>query len=481
MKKIISVLLAVVVLVSMLSITVHADDSADAYLQAVVKADTLRGKVYVTVKACQATTNGRLTVEYNSSHVYYAEISAADVLLGVNDGDGVLSVAYAVTDGNPIEAGEELFTITFNRKSGLSNTDTVVKVMLEDFNHYENSDIRYSDTSVQLMVVYVPQPSAKPETPVEPDTPVVPETPAEPEITVDPDGTVTEVVKNEDGSTTTTVETPAGTTATTVTTEAGVLVEAAVEIPETVENNETVVLPVEIAAAASREEAVSVNIAVPAAVENVVIEIPVAEVTPTFVVVLVHEDGTEEIVSKTAMTESGLAISVDSSVTVKVVDNAKEFTDDDMWAKDAIAFVTSRQIFNGTSADTFDPNGDMTRVQLMTVLARLDGTVVEGAEWKEQGMEWAKENGVSDGTNPDGKISREQLATMLYRYAGEPETNGSLADFTDADSTSDYAQKALQWAVENGLISGMGNNILNPKGAATRAQLAKIMMYFINL
>ena len=475
MKKIISVLLAVVVLVSMLSITVHADDSADAYLQAVVEADTLRGKVYVTVKACQPTTNGRLTVEYNSSHVYYAEISAANVLLGVNDETGKLSVGYAVTDGEPIQAGEELFKITFNRKSGLPNQNTVVKVMLEDFNHLENSDIRYSDTSVQLMVVYVPQPDPKPETPAEPETPV------EPEITVDPDGTVTEVVKNEDGSTTTTVETPAGTTATTVTNEEGVLVEAAVEIPKTVEKNETVVLPVEMTAAATSEEAARVDITVPADVENVVIEIPVAEVTPTSVVVLVHEDGTEEIVSKTAMTENGLSISVDSSVTVKVIDNAKEFKDDDMWAKDAIAFVTSRQIFNGTSADTFDPNGNMTRVQLMTVLARLDGTVVEGAEWKEQGMEWAKENGVSDGTNPDGTISREQLATMLYRYAGEPETNGSLTDFTDADSTSDYAQKALQWAVENGLISGMGNNILNPKGAATRAQLAKIMMYFINL
>ena len=475
MKKIISVLLAVIVLVSMLSITVHADDSADAYLQAIVEADTLRGKVYVTVKACQPTTNGRLTVEYNSSHVYYAEISAANVLLGVNDEAGKLSVGYAVTDGEPIQAGEELFKITFNRKSGLPNQNTVVKVMLEDFNHLENSDIRYSDTSVQLMVVYVPQPDPKPETPAEPETPV------EPEITVDPDGTVTEVVKNEDGSTTTTVETPAGTTATTVTNEEGVLVEAAVEIPKTVEKNETVVLPVEMTAAATSEEAARVDITVPADVENVVIEIPVAEVTPTSVVVLVHEDGTEEIVSKTAMTESGLSISVDSSVTVKVVDNAKEFKDDDMWAKDAIAFVTSRQIFNGTSADTFDPNGNMTRVQLMTVLARLDGTVVEGAEWKEQGMEWAKENGVSDGTNPDGTISREQLATMLYRYAGEPETNGSLTDFTDADSTSDYAQKALQWAVENGLISGMGNNILNPKGAATRAQLAKIMMYFINL
>ena len=251
------------------------------------------------------------------------------------------------------------------------------------------------------------------------------------------------------------------------------------------EDGETVTIPVEVPAASSSEEAVSVEITVPATVEEITVEIPVTDVTPGTVVVLVHEDGTEEIVSQAAMTEDGLAITVDGTVTVKVVDNTKEFTDtEEHWAENAVTFVTSREIFNGTGDDAFTPDGQMTRAMMMTVLARLGGadtSVEAGEDWAAPGIEWAIANGISDGSRADENITREELATMLYLFAGAPETAGNLGDFTDADSVSDVAEAAMKWAVENGIINGMGDGTLNPQGEATRAQLAKILMYFINL
>lgn len=88
-------------------------------------------------------------------------------------------------------------------------------------------------------------------------------------------------------------------------------------------------------------------------------------------------------------------------------------------------------------------------------------------------------NGVSDGSNMDARLSREQLATMLYRYAGEPTVSGSLSGFTDASSVSSYAQTAMAWAVENGLITGITDTTLVPQGQATRAQVAAILQRYV--
>ncbi len=117
----------------------------------------------------------------------------------------------------------------------------------------------------------------------------------------------------------------------------------------------------------------------------------------------------------------------------------------------------------------------------MTVLARFDGqNTTGGSVWYEKGMEWAKENGVSDGTDPDGSITREQLATMLWRYAGSPAAEaGFLSRFADAASVSGYAADAMRWAVSTGLIGGMGDGTLAPRGNATRAQVATILMRFV--
>ena len=158
-----------------------------------------------------------------------------------------------------------------------------------------------------------------------------------------------------------------------------------------------------------------------------------------------------------------------------------DFTDvaDDFWGKEAIDYVVAEGLMNGTSETTFAPNVTTTRAMLMTILARMDGVDTTGSDpWYQKGMEWAVAEGVSDGTNPEGTITREQLAVMLYRYAGSPESSGTALDCADADQISDWAYMAMHWAVSNGILSGKGNDTLDPQGNATRAEISQMLYNF---
>ena len=151
------------------------------------------------------------------------------------------------------------------------------------------------------------------------------------------------------------------------------------------------------------------------------------------------------------------------------------------WFYQAVQYVAEKGLMSGTGASTFAPNETTTRAMLWTVLARLDGQdTAGGSVWYEKGMSWAMTKGISDGSNPNGSITREQLASMLYRYVGSPAAAGDLSAFSDAASVSEYAQTAMQWAVSNGILSGKGNGILDPKGNATRAEVAQMLMNFCN-
>ena len=133
---------------------------------------------------------------------------------------------------------------------------------------------------------------------------------------------------------------------------------------------------------------------------------------------------------------------------------------------------------SGTGDKKFSPNASTTRGMLMTVLARYAGKDTAGSTpWYQAGMDWAKENGVSDGTKPTENITREQLVTMLYRSAGSPAASGSLDNFSDSASVGGYAVNAMKWAVANGIVNG-SNGKLNPKNNATRAEVAAILMRF---
>ena len=152
------------------------------------------------------------------------------------------------------------------------------------------------------------------------------------------------------------------------------------------------------------------------------------------------------------------------------------------WFVSAVQYVTSNSLMNGTSTTAFSPSATMSRGMLMTVLARYAGESTEGGTvWYEKGMNWAKNKGISDGSAPNRNITREQLAAMLYRYAGEPDGAADLSAYTDAGSVSAYAEKAVQWCVKNGIRTGKTSSTLAPKATATRAECAAMLQRFAAL
>lgn len=152
------------------------------------------------------------------------------------------------------------------------------------------------------------------------------------------------------------------------------------------------------------------------------------------------------------------------------------------WFASAVQYVTSNSLMNGTSTTAFSPSATMSRGMLMTGLARYAGESTEGGTvWYEKGMNWAKNKGISDGSAPNRNITREQLAAMLYRYAGEPDGAADLSAYTDAGSVSAYAEKAVQWCVKNRILTGKTSSTLAPKATATRAECAAMLQRFAAL
>lgn len=148
------------------------------------------------------------------------------------------------------------------------------------------------------------------------------------------------------------------------------------------------------------------------------------------------------------------------------------------WYYDAVAYVSENGLMNGVDAGTFDPNGTLTRAMVWTILARLEGVDTEGgASWYAKAQAWAMESGVSDGEDPMGAITREQLVTMLWRYSGAPGVE-LLLTAPDAGKISSWAMDAMRWAVSEGIIEGDETGAVNPTGSATRAEAAAIFMRF---
>ena len=155
------------------------------------------------------------------------------------------------------------------------------------------------------------------------------------------------------------------------------------------------------------------------------------------------------------------------------------------WYSGAVQFVTEEKLMSGTGKG-FEPNAATTRAMLWTILARMDSadTNSTGA-WYAAAQDWAVKHGVSDGTSPDGKITREQLATMLYRYAKErgmvkADAQADLSAFADGANVSPYAAEAMRWAVAAGIMNGMDGSLV-PQGEATRAQMATMLMRYAKL
>ena len=164
------------------------------------------------------------------------------------------------------------------------------------------------------------------------------------------------------------------------------------------------------------------------------------------------------------------------------------------WYYKAVEYVAENGIMSGVSAREFAPNAGFSRAMLAQTLYAMSGKPTVKAEgtfadvaanaWYADAVNWAAEKGYVSGVGdgkfaPDASITREQMALILYRYAGSPDASGMvLREFADGDSVSAYAVDAIRWAVHEGLISGMENNTLAPQGTATRAQVAQILMNF---
>ena len=155
---------------------------------------------------------------------------------------------------------------------------------------------------------------------------------------------------------------------------------------------------------------------------------------------------------------------------------------DNAWYASAVRYAVENGLMNGTGTGKFSPAASTTRGMVMTILARMAGADTSGTPWYAAGMNWAKANGVSDGTNTTASVTREQLVTMLFRYAaahgmGSVTLEENLSRFTDKASVSAWAVPAMNWAVGRGLIEG-SNGLLRPQANASRAEVAAILMRF---
>lgn len=308
--------------------------------------------------------------------------------------------------------------------------------------------------------------------------------------TTNPDGGKTTVETKADGTVITTVQNKDGSSGVTITDASGQTT-ATVQLPSAVASEaisgSAVTLPIQdIYAGQNISKAPTVTVDT-SGVNGVKVEIPIVNGSTSVVAVLVKADGTGQLIKNTIPTQGGVAIRVNSGDTIRLLDNSKSFGDTrGHWAAGAVDLVSSRELFNGTAANTFSPDTRMTRGMLMTVLARYEDVDTEGgATWYEKGAAWATANGLSDGNKLNDSITREQLATILYRYAilkgKRSSTDVGLDGYTDADCVSDWAAEAMNWAVAVGLLKGTTPTTLDPQGSATRGQVATVIMRYAEM
>lgn len=300
--------------------------------------------------------------------------------------------------------------------------------------------------------------------------------------TTNPDGTTTTTVTDtKTGESTSTTEGANGTTVVEKTDASGNTT-TKVTVPEGAATNAGA--PVEIPAVVEVTKGKEVSISAPA---GTIVAIPAAADAGN-VAAIVHADGTETVIPM-SLVEGGKAIvKLDGDETIKIVDNAKDFSDvpAEHWAADDIDFASSHEIFKGIgNGDTYEPETALTRNMMMTVLARTDGADTSDSDpWYAKGQQWAVENGVSNGLWGEDNITREQLVTMLFNFANlcglDTSARADVSGMVNADVVSDWATEAVQWAVAEGILKGVDNIDLAPQGLATRAQAAAFMQRYVS-
>ena len=344
--------------------------------------------------------------------------------------------------------------------------------------YFKDKDCTEEITEEQTVIPALTRPTEPNDPPSGPSTPSRPSTPG------------------ASGSTTETVTSPEGVTGTTTKDQNGSVSSVEISIPANVAGTGGVVTaPVGVESKNSTAQAPEINITVRGGSAKV--EIPVSNVGYGTVAVVVDKDGNETILRDCVVTEDGVVLNVDGNATVKIVENGRTFPDtaNVSWAEDAIAFTTARKLFRG-SGTNFEPNVATNRAMMVTLLYRLeyepdvvsDGFAdVSSNQWYANAVNWGQDSGVVEGYSsssfgPEDLVTREQVALMLYRYAKFNGINTSaradLSGYVDSDQLSSWAEDAMKWAVSLGLFKGHGNGALDPRGSATRAQVAVILMRF---
>ena len=279
-------------------------------------------------------------------------------------------------------------------------------------------------------------------------------------ITKERNGTVTEAITRQDGSKQENVTKPDGSSHSVVTDNRGVRVET-------------------ITTSAG---GITANIRLPQGVTEARITIPLPKASVSTVAVRVREDGTRSVLGNSIPAGSGISFTVKGDMAVQIMDNPVVFTDvpGGHWAAEAVAFTASRGLFSGTEQGIFSPEISLSRAMLFTVLARLEGVETEGGDhWYSKAQDWAAAFGISDGSAPEAAITREQLITILHRYAGQPTVAEARKSFADSGDISPWAKEAMDWAVDAGILNGKPENRLEPGGVATRAEVSAMLMRFV--
>ena len=278
------------------------------------------------------------------------------------------------------------------------------------------------------------------------------------ETTKEKDGTTTTVETKKDGTVTETVKTAEGVTGTVVTDKNGDVTEvkstvSSTAAKEAAKTGEAVTLPVEVPAVKTTEEAPALQVTVPKSADSVKVEIPVEKVTPGTVAVIVNADGTEKIVSTSVVTENGVALTLDGSATVKIIDNSKDFIDvpENNVFYNEISSLSAREIMVGKTDDIFDLHNSVTLNQIANVAGRITGAV--DVKDFNAGVSWGADNGLKTG---GVAATRGDVLKALYIAAGSPavEDTSILSIFNDSSAIPADMAAIAAWAAQNGILKG---------------------------
>ena len=305
------------------------------------------------------------------------------------------------------------------------------------------------------------------------------------ETTQHTDGTITTIITKPDNSRTEMTKRPDGSSIEQTTQSDGTIIKA-----EQMTNG----LKTETTIPSSGE--ITAEVTFPSDMTTVQkVTLPVTETQPGMVAVLVKPDGSKEIIRKSVSTSEGMIVPLSGSASLQIIDNSKSFIDvsDKNWFKDAVDFMSSRELIIGTNSTQFEPNSIMTRGMLVEMLYRLEDKPVaaqhnfkdvESDMYYNSAISWALETGIIKGKEnntfgPNDSITREQLAMILYKYSNKEENLGQVtpsASSLDLSTVSNWAKDAMNWAVQKGIFIGSEDGTLSPQAAATRAEVSVVLM-----